>query len=410
MLKTITKVITLFITNVLFLITITGGLMPSVAHCKNISKQSSSITWSKTGSMHDERTGHTTTLLKNGLVLVAGGMLSSAVEKDDQFHFIPCTTCELYNPATGTWSETGSIHDKRLDHTATLLKNGLVLVAGGMCIESNKCFIPCTTCELYNPATGTWSQTGSIHGMSVYGFTTLLKNGSVLIFVASGNGKTISCELYNPITGTWSQTGSIHDKRSSPTATILKNGLVLVAGGMCIGDSSKYTIPCTTCELYNPATGTWSQTGSIHDKRSNHNATLLKNGLVLVAGGMCIDDNKIKDHSQPSKDCVTFATTCELYNPSTGTWSKTGSTHNKCLGHTATLLKNGSVLIFVTSSDNKITTCELYNPSTGTWSKMTAPIISESSSISPETCIALTDDLILITGGALDPQLGRVRR
>ena len=96
-----------------------------------------------TGNLGTARSGHTATLLPNGKVLVAGGGTNTA---------------ELYNPATGTWSPTGSLGITRSLHTATLLSNGKVLVVGGM--QTGNIFL--TSAELYDPVTGTWSPTGSL--------------------------------------------------------------------------------------------------------------------------------------------------------------------------------------------------------------------------------------------------------
>ena len=155
--------------------------------------------------------------------------------------------------------------------TATLLPDGRVLVAGGYNGTT-----PVASAELYDPATGLWTLTGSL-AIIRYGHTaTLLPNGKVLV---TGGFENPSAELYDPATGTWSATGSPAAKRAFATATLLPNGKALVAGGF---SGSGYV---ESAELYDPATGLWTLTGSLATARELHTATLLPNGTVLVAGG-----------------------------------------------------------------------------------------------------------------------------
>jgi hypothetical protein len=276
-------------------------------------------TWSPTASMAEERAFHTATLLPDGKVLVAGGSSSSSL------------AAELYDPATGTWSPTGSTAQRRSYHTATLLPNGKVLVAGGSSSP--------LTAELYDPATGSWSPTGSMASERTAHTATLLPNGKVL--VAGGSSSPLTAELYDPATGTWSPTGSMASAHQRYTATLLPNGKVLVAGG--IG------FPLT--ELYDPATGTWSPTGSMASARADHTATLLPNGKVLVAG-------KFADFGAPGENA-------EVYDPATGTWSLTGSMGSSYQRHTATLLLNGKVLAaggYMVDGNYELAGAELYTP------------------------------------------------
>src|ERR1039458_4575211 len=172
----------------------------------------------------------TATLLANGEVLVAGGLSTG--------YTTPEPNAELYNPATGTWSPTGSMIAARYGSTAVLLPNGQVLVASG-CFDNGT--NPCQTvalAELYNPETGTFSATGSLITARIGNTLTLLPNGQVL--VAGGNDASgslffASAELYNPATGTFSATGSTITARTGASATLLPNGQVLVSGGSIPG-------------------------------------------------------------------------------------------------------------------------------------------------------------------------------
>src|SRR5438067_1511338 len=163
-----------------------------------------------------------------------------------------------------TFDNTGSLVTARYLHTATLLPNGKVLVAGGFGSS-----VPLASAELYDPASGTWTATGSLGTARYYHTATLLPNGKVLVAEgANSSGDLASAELYDPASGTWTATGSLGTAREVHTATLLPNGKVLVAGG---ANSSG---ALASAELYDPASGTWSATGSLAVARYYHTATL----------------------------------------------------------------------------------------------------------------------------------------
>jgi hypothetical protein len=184
----------------------------------------------------------------------------------------------------------------RQSHTATLLASGKVLVVGGCC--------GIASAELYDPATGTWSPTGSLHTGRFNHTATLLPNGKVLVVGGSNEISLATAELYDPASGTWSLTGAMAVSRQGHTATLLPNGEVLVAGGTSVtglGFNQTF-VDLASAELYDPATGTWSQTGSLAQPRTGHVGVLLLDGTVLVAGG---------DNQAPE------LLTTELYTPPT---------------------------------------------------------------------------------------------
>jgi WD40 repeat protein len=291
-------------------------------------------TWSPTGDMHNPRTAYTAILLPNGKVFVdwevgPTGQVSRNV-------------VELYDPASGTWTETD--FSGRPNETATLLPNGKVLLAGGRTQSGVS-----GSAQLYDPASGTVAATGSLGNARAWHTATLLANGKVLVSggatgVTSNSGPLISAELYDPASGTWTATGSLSAFRMAPTATLLPNGEVLLAGGLNGGYLA-------SAELYDPASGTWTATGSLSAGRVSHTATLLPNGKVLVVGGSGNSG---------------FLASAELYDPASGTWSVSGSLVTTRQSHTATLLPNGRVLIAGGSNDTgALASAELYGDATG---------------------------------------------
>ena len=228
-----------------------------------------------TGSMTAARESHTATLLPSGMVLIAGGA---------GYH-TTFASAELYDPATATFTATGNMTAARSGHTATLLGNGKVLIAGGVSWDATT--YDATTsasAELYNPSAGKFTATGSMTVARQQHTATLLNDGRVLIAGGESIGvvdfNLASAELYNPGTGTFTAIGNIATYRENHTATLLDDGKVLVAGGDAINGASVNLV-----ELYDPSAGTFTATGSMTVARRYHTATLLGNGEVLIAGG-----------------------------------------------------------------------------------------------------------------------------
>jgi hypothetical protein len=343
-------------------------------------------TFAPTESLHTARYFHTATLLPSGEVLVAGG---------NDVNGSPLASAELYNPAKGAWSVTGSMATGRGEgSTATLLPNGKVLVVGGTDING----FCLDAAELYNPSTGRWTSTGSMNQPRCHHTATLLSNGNLLVAggTTSYESATTSAELYNPTTGEWLTTGSLHAARQNGAATLLANGPVLLAGGINFNHGIESIL--TTTELYNPSSGVWSVTGSMISGIVNPASTLLGSNDVLIANAAQLYNpasaswtgtgplprtagNPLRATLLPNGNVLASGTVCTysgcghvpsaacfLYTTSTNSWSVTGSMNQPRIDHTSTLLLNGKVLVAggldrtLSAGFKILSSAELYTP------------------------------------------------
>ena len=329
--------------------------------------------FSATGMMVDARTQHTATLLQNGKVLIAGGVSSFLA------------TTELYDPATGTYSATGNMVHVRYGHTATLLRSGKVLIAGGTDTADQ---IPAHYAELYDPGTGTFSNTGLFTNRRFH-TATLLQNGQVLFaggYDDVSDSDLVDVELYDPGAGTFFYPlGSLATARERHTATLLPNGQVLIAGGSHRDPDNFFYL--NSAELFDPSTGNvTATTGNLATARVGHSATLIPlSGKVLIAGGA---------------NSVSKTGSVELYDPTSKTFSSDATPSRNLTTaryrHTATLLPNGDVLIAGGDNGAAVGSAEVYSAAFGTFSSpgnlATARFF--------HTATLLPNGRVLVAGGA----------
>jgi hypothetical protein len=281
-------------------------------------------TFSPAGTLvADQGSGLTATLLQNGKVLLAGGEGGPAVTAT--------ASAELYDPATGTFTATGSMTVPRAFQTATLLPSGRVLITGGF--QFNFYNSGLSTAEIYDPATGSFTATGSMSVARTSHTATLLSNGTVLVTGGYGfnSAALSSAETYDPSTGVFTPAGSMTDPRGDQTATLLASGKVLVAGGHTFAPGPSVA----SADLYDPTARTFTPTGSMTVARGAQTATLLTNGTVLVAGGF---------PAFPFTGGPTLSS-AEIYSPGSGTFTATASMNVPRGRHAAALLANGDVLV-----------------------------------------------------------------
>ncbi len=294
-----------------------------------------------TGSPSVRRGKHTATLLDDGRVLVIGGREGGDSEAPS------LASAEIWDPATGRFTPTGSLAEGRARHTATLLRDGRVLVVGG---QDGDFRDGRRTAELWDPGTGRFTPTGSlVLGRYAHG-AALLDDGSVLI--VGGDrvmGMSIaSAELWDDATGTFSAAGSLAQGRHAPSLTLLDDGRVLVVGGS--DDSISYE-PLATTELWDPDTRTFSAAASLAAGRVASTATALGDGRVLIVGGSDLShdvDGLVIGGLPPDRDRVASA---ELWDRANKAFGPAASLSLPRWGHTATLLRDGRVLVIGGGTD-----------------------------------------------------------
>lgn len=287
------------------------------------------------GPMLAMRQAHTATLLPDGKVLIAGG--------SDRNVFL--ASAELFDPATGSFSNTGSMTTPRAAHEATLLPNGKVLITGGLGGNYNRL----ASAELYDPATRRFAPAGEMKIAREAHRATLLDNGKVLITggLSPAWPQQQLAEIYDPVIGAFAPAGEMIIPRADHTATLLPDGRVLLSAGST-GRSINEAVT-EMAELFNPVTNRFTVTGKLAVPRHKHAAVRLRDGKVLVIGGA---DSRLRG----------FYNSAELYDPATGRFSATGSmsTARYKIRDAAALLADGQVL--VAGGGMRL---EIYDPATG---------------------------------------------
>ncbi len=296
-------------------------------------------------------------------------------------------------PAAGALTAGPSMLEPRSGHTATLLPNGEVLIAGGM--RRNQDFYKSS--ELYDPSTGKFERSGDMSIARVGQVAVLLPPGKVLIAGGwIGHGCTDSAELYDPATRRFTPIAKMTTRRGNPSATLLDSGDVLIAGG---GDHASPG-GISSAEIFHSSTLSFQAIGPMHHARIAHTATMLNDGRVLIVGGR--------------GDAL--AAVAEVYDPKTRKFSDTGKLIAARYKQTAGLLPDGRVLIAGGSDERDwngaLNSTEIYDPSTGKFSS--AAPLNDARFKLPESSVLLKSGELIVAGGSreveiFDPASGRFR-
>jgi hypothetical protein len=330
------------------------------------------------------RADFTATLMPDGKVLVVGGVADVTVAGT------ATSDVEIYDPATKRFTAAAPLSIGRAGHTATLLPNGKVLVAGGYTQLGNAAL---ATVEVYDPATNSWSIAAPMAHRRADQAAVLIGGGRVMVVGGSdyppvGIGPhgsapaVIPPEIYDPATDTWSTVALQKlDRPVDPTATLLKDGRVLVVGGQYMWNSPDEATERS--EVYNVTSNTWSDVtpDARFAARQYQSATLLGNGFVLVAGG--------------SVDLQPVGTAA-LYNPSSNSWIELPNmSANRC-GQGAQLLSSGRVLLVASGCWNKESSgVDEFDPASNRW----YPVASLASPRGSVVTVGLPDGTVLALGG-----------
>jgi trimeric autotransporter adhesin len=330
--------------------------------------------WSRAASLATGREEHTATLLPNGKILATGGT-------DGRGKVL--ASAELYDPARNRWTSAGSMAATRIDHTATLLPSGKVLIAGGLVMPYPAPSL--ASAELYDPSTNAWSMAAPMIESRTRHTATLLPDGRVLVvggqrfdFHDGGlfPGRPRDAEIYDPKADRWSATSPMGESRLGQTATMLPDGRVMVVGGQDEGIGI-----LNSTEIYDPATDRWISAAPMAVARTGHVATRMANGDVFVAGGL---------GEEPSHLTISL-TSAELYDPRTNAWVTAASMAEYRVAVTATLLRNGMVLVVGASGQSR---AEVYDPDHNRWS-----LIGPSMNRYQHSATSLRDGKVVLVGG-----------
>jgi WD40 repeat protein len=313
-----------------------------------------------TAPLAEGRSGHTATRLADGSVLVIGGAT--------EFWRVFPLTAELWDPATETFRPAGSLAEGRQGHSATLLPDGRILVVGGYAAAKGSADVMLASAEVWDPATETFTATGSLAlGRAGHG-DAVLPDGRVLIIAGWSGGpagnRTDTTEIWDPDTGTFSPGPPLGEERGGLATVSLDGGGVLAVGGSLAVS--------TTAELLDPATISFSPAGSF-DQRGDFTASFLADGRVLVVGGP----------GGPS------GTVAQIWDPATGSFTATGSPMEAYASwQTETLLDDGRVLIVSGPG-------EVWDPTTGQFGAVgpTMPGLGQ------QSATLLKDGRVLVVGG-----------
>lgn len=335
----------------------------------------------------EARANPTATLLQDGRVLIAGGCDNPCDSSGNG----TLASAELFDPITNSFNAAGSMTDARLGHTATLLPDGRVLLVGG----SDATGHATNSADLYDPNNGTFTPTGNLKTSRAWHTASLLPDGRVLIaggitgFGDSDQDVLTSAEVYDPQSGAFTMTGNMTTPRWRHAAAVLDDGsgMVLVAGGFL---NVNY-LATASAEIFDPATGEFSSTGSMGNPRGDF--TMTSDGEIFASGG--VDATEV--FGVPGE---VLYSSVEMYQPQHGFQLTMYMAYSRYL-HSTVVLPDGTVLVVGGISDilhGELAAAEIDDPhdvmSSGWQSTGSLQFGADS-----QAAVLLQDGRVLVVGG-----------
>lgn len=321
----------------------------------------------------------------NGLMIIGGKSTSSTLSET-----------YIYEESTGNIVQGPNLTTARSHALCIALQNDNVLIIGGLDASGNVL----TTCEIYDPASNTITATGSMDTAKARHKGALLNDGRVLVtggtnvldlndFMGTIAATQATTEIYDPSTETWITGPTMTDKRVTHSMAVLPNGKVLISGGLAPNGFAPTTLK--TCELFDPTSNTLSQTNDMNKDRAEHISVTMQDGKILCSGGGGISGMSINAISD-----------AEQFDQSTETWTSIPNMNTSRGGHLGFVCSNGSIL-FPSGDSGSMTsitptpTCEVYNPSSNSWSSVS----DLSTAVSGYAGYITSDQKVVIIGGAI---------
>ncbi|MCM2303233.1 MAG: right-handed parallel beta-helix repeat-containing protein, partial [Elusimicrobia bacterium] len=314
--------------------------------------------WTATGSFSQPRFQGTLNKLRDGRVLLAGGLVEGVGTGRAE--------ADLFDPAAGAWTATAPMRQGRYEFASVMLADGRVLVAGGVGPGAIV-----ASAEIYDPALSTWTFIAPMSSVRQGPELALLPDGRVL--AAGGwNGSIVlgSAEIYDPATNAWTAAPAMSAGRYLPAVTTLGDGRILITGGSGVA----------TAEIYDPAGGAWSTAGTMSAQRYYHQTAVLPGGKVLVAGG--------SGSGGPTN-------TADVYDPATNGWTATSTMAAARFAH-ALVSVNGSPIVIGGQNTLALSSTEIYDPALNAW--RAGPALAVGTRTYPRA-VLLDDGQVLVAGG-----------